>query len=56
MIKHRSRANVPAESEENSEQPFSNHNARNAGAAGAGRIVGMTMSQRGIGKLIALVL
>jgi hypothetical protein len=32
MIKHRSRANVPGESEENSEQPFSNHNARNAGA------------------------
>jgi hypothetical protein len=48
MIKHRSRANVPGQSEENSEQPFSNHNARNAGAAGAGRIAGMAMSRRGI--------
>jgi hypothetical protein len=32
MIKHRGRANVPGESEENSEHPFSNHNARHAGA------------------------
>jgi hypothetical protein len=48
MIKHRSRANVPGESEENSEHPFSNHHARNASAAGAGRIAGMAMSRRGI--------
>jgi hypothetical protein len=54
MIKHRSRANVPGESEENSEQPFSNeqpfseHDARNAGAADAGRMTGMATSRRGI--------
>jgi hypothetical protein len=47
MIKHRSRANVPAQSEENSEQPFSNHNARNAGAAGAGRTAAMAISGAG---------
>jgi hypothetical protein len=56
MIKHRSRANVPGESEENSEHPFSNHNARNAGAADAGRIAGMATSRGGFEKLIALVL
>jgi hypothetical protein len=56
MIKHRSRANVPGESEENSEHPFSNHNARNAGAAGAGRIAAMAISRCWIEKLIALML
>jgi hypothetical protein len=56
MIKHRGRANVPGESEENSEQSFSNHDARNASAAGAGRIAGMAISRRGIEKLIALML
>jgi hypothetical protein len=56
MIKHRSRANVPGESEENSEHPFSNRNARHAGAGGAGRIAGMAISRRGIEKLVALVL
>jgi hypothetical protein len=56
MIKHRSRANVPGETEENSEQPFSNHNARIAGAAGAARIAGMAISRRGIAGLIAPML
>src|SRR5882672_1176278 len=56
MNKHRSRANVPGESEENSEHPFSNHNARNAGAVGAGRIAAMTTNRRGIERLIALML
>jgi len=48
MTKHRSRANVPGEFEENSEQSFSNHDARHAGTAGAGRIAGMAISRRGI--------